>query len=117
MRQRLFIGIPNVPTGFGDTDEICSSGNSGKRAVANAAILAANPLLNTTSLSFEKPAPFNLILVFDITGRLVHTYSGNEVADDAAHLPNESTIPVGTYFIKYKDFQGEHYQKHMVLKR
>ncbi|MFS4493937.1 BspA family leucine-rich repeat surface protein [Maribacter sp. 2308TA10-17] len=111
--------IPNIPTGFGATDETCNSGISGKRAVVetNPATLTPNPVLTTTTLSFEKPVQLTEIQVFDVTGRLAHTYNGKDVFDDGAYLLNVNALPAGTYFINSVDVNGVKHQKQMVIKK
>ncbi|MEP3210725.1 MAG: BspA family leucine-rich repeat surface protein [Maribacter sp.] len=107
----------SVPVGLGEADETCNSSSSGKRAITNSTTLSPNPAGTTTILSFEKPVELTTIQVFDTMGRLVHTYSGPEVAEDDAYLLNVNLLPTGTYFIKSQDTHGEHYQKQMVIKK
>ncbi|TMM55867.1 BspA family leucine-rich repeat surface protein [Maribacter algarum] len=109
----------NVPTGFGEADETCNSGISGKRAIVetNAAILTPNPVVTSTTLSFEKPVELTTIQVFDVTGRLVHSYNGPEVADEGSYLLQVDDLESGTYFINSVDVKGIKHQKQMVIKK
>ncbi|TMM55868.1 BspA family leucine-rich repeat surface protein [Maribacter algarum] len=109
----------NAPTGFGEADETCNSGISGKRAIVetNAAILTPNPVVSSTTLSFEKPVELTTIQVFDVTGRLVHSYNGPEVADEGSYLLQVDDLESGTYFINSVDVKGIKHKKQMVIKK
>lgn len=90
---------------------------SGKSAFVNTAILSPNPVVSTTTLSFEKPVELTDILVFDVTGKLVHTYKAAETEDNGAYLLNVHNLPAGTYFINSLDVEGVKHQKQMVIKK
>ncbi len=106
----------NVPSGSGLADTSCSSNLSGRNFVANPSVLSPNPVINTTSLSFEKPVQLTAIQVYDITGRLVHTYDGTKTEDQGSYILNVATLPAGTYFLKSQDTKGQSHQKQMVIK-
>ena len=107
-----------VPSGFGLNDKSCSSNSSsGKSVVINPSILSPNPVVNNTRLSFEQPIQLIEIQVYDITGRLVHRYSGTETADQEAYLLNVNNLPAGTYYLKSLDTTGAFHQKQMVIKK
>ncbi|WP_194534200.1 BspA family leucine-rich repeat surface protein [Zobellia nedashkovskayae] len=95
--------------------EVPFDNNSGKGIITNTPMLSPNPVIAETILSFEKPVQLTEINVFDVSGRLVHSYSGSAVSDDGEYLLNVEELPSGTYFIRSLDAQGMLYQKQMVI--
>ncbi|MBT2161646.1 BspA family leucine-rich repeat surface protein [Zobellia barbeyronii] len=99
-----------------DSDMSLTSINA-KGSIINTTTLTPNPVIAETILSFEKPVQLTEINIFDVSGRLVHSYSGSAVSDDGAYLLNVEELPSGTYFIRSLDAQGEQYQKQMVINK
>ncbi|MFS4493936.1 BspA family leucine-rich repeat surface protein [Maribacter sp. 2308TA10-17] len=102
--------------------EATASGNSNLSSrssvlIVNPSVLTPNPAVTTTSLSFEKPVELTTINVFDVTGRLVHTYNGPEVADEGSYILQVNDLESGTYFINSTDVKGVKHQKQMVIKK
>ncbi len=106
-----------VPSDFGQSGTNCSSNLSARSFVANPSRLFPNPVVNTTTLSFEQPVNLTKINVYDITGRLVHSYKGMEGQDQGTYILSVNALPAGTYFLKSQDAQGQQYQKQMVIKK
>ncbi|MGJ8738979.1 BspA family leucine-rich repeat surface protein [Zobellia laminariae] len=99
-----------------DSDMSLTSINA-KGSIINTTTLTPNPVIAETILSFEKPVQLTEINIFDVSGRLVHSYSGSAVSDDGAYLLNVEELPSGTYFIRSLDAKGEQYQKQMVINK
>lgn len=69
----------------------------------NHSILAPNPVIVSTTLSFEKPVQLTEIQLFDILGRSVYTYKGADVSHEDTYILNVDDLESGTYFIVSKN--------------
>lgn len=86
-------------------------------ANSNKSVLSPNPVISTTSLSFEKEVQLSDIHVFDVSGRLVRTFKAAEVSANGAYNLKVYDLEPGTYFINALDNEGILHQKQMVIKK
>ena len=83
---------------------------------SNTAKLSPNPATTTATLSFEEPVQLMTIQIFDVTGRLIRTYTNTETLEGGVYTLDVKSIAPGTYFIKSQDVLGRFYQKQMIIK-
>jgi len=93
------------------------SGLSGKTTISNPSMVSPNPAISITTLSFEKPIELTTIQVFDVLGRLVHSYNGPEVKDEGSYVLQVNHLEAGSYFINSLDVNGIKHQKQIVIKK
>lgn len=89
----------------------------GTSADTNISVLWPNPVISTTSLSFERPVQLSDIQVFDVSGRLIRTINAAGVSVDGAYNLEVYDLESGTYFINALDNKGVLHQKQMVIKK
>lgn len=85
-------------------------------ANSNKSVLSPNPVISTTSLSFEKAVQLSDIHVFDVSGRLVRTFKAAEVSANGTYNLKVYDLEPGIYFINALDNKGVNHQKQMVIK-
>ncbi len=82
----------------------------------NTLTVSPNPATSYTEASFENPETVETIMVFDMLGRLVRTYTAKEVKAGEIYSLDLNFIQPGTYIIRTIDTKGFHFQKQMVIK-
>ena len=96
--------------------QLAQTGISLTAKLSNSLTVSPNPATTSTVASFEKPVTVQQIMVFDITGRLIHTYQGQEVKDGDVYSLDLQFMEPGMYIIRTTDDKGFNFQKQMVIK-
>jgi len=82
----------------------------------NDMIIYPNPVVDETSIIFDRPTTVGTIQIFDVTGRLVQTINGGLI-DERGTPVNVQEMPDGVYFVKTTDSFGLEFQQKMLIQR
>jgi len=94
-----------------EEEEVVSLQDTGS---SNKFSITPNPTSVETSLSFELPTTIEIILIYDLSGRVVQRIEGG-IIDDTGMPINVQELPVGVYLLKAKDKNGEEYQQKLLI--
>ncbi len=78
--------------------------------------IAPNPARSFTKISFDAPLDVEQIRLFNLFGRLVRVYDGNDVRQGDFYVLNLRNLRSGLYFVRVQDFEGNKVQSRL-LKR
>lgn len=84
---------------------------------ANQMLVYPNPASSEAIIEFANSKEVTIIYLYDILGRVVGSYLGNEVARDNHYVLELNTIPEGNYYVRSLDSDGTSYLKQIVIKK
>ncbi|MEP3571289.1 MAG: BspA family leucine-rich repeat surface protein, partial [Flavobacteriaceae bacterium] len=90
---------------------------SAMKISGNSLSMYPNPTSEYVSVTFEQPLEIQKIFIYDTLGRLLRTYDAEIFGDSKSYEINIQDLPMGTYFVRTEDMQGNQFQKQMVIRR
>jgi hypothetical protein len=76
-----------------------------------------NKATSKAIVQFKTPKNLPVIYLYDVLGRVVEVYKGNQVLSGEDYILNTATIPEGNYFINTRDDNGILYQKQILIRK